>query len=340
MIYAGHSITSAKDPLKKIDLAYLYNSLKTPKIHIRDLIKRLQISQQLDVKQYQQNKRLLPYVVCANFSPPYRKKENFVFTEYFILDLDHFRDKGLELSDIRAKVQQDSQVCLAFISPSNDGLKLIFRLKEKCRDINLYSLFYKSFAKKFASRYNLNQVVDKATSDVTRACFISCDDEAYYNPNSEMIDIGAYLPLHNSDMLLGAFKAEVKAIEQEEKKTKEEAQSGVKKPIDPDDAVMQKIKQQLNPKLQNKVAKECYVPSELQSVVEGLKQFIEDNGLVIEDIASIQYGKKIKASLGLKKAEVNLFYGKRGFTVVISPRTGTDPSLNEVLALLVNSYID
>ncbi len=340
MIYAGQSITSAKDTLKKIDLAYLYNSLKEPKEHIRDLIRRLQISQQLDVKQYQQNKRLLPYVVCANFSPPYRRKENFIFTEYFILDLDHFRDKGLDISQIRARVQQDSQVCLAFISPSNDGLKLIFRLKEKCRDLNLYSLFYKAFATQFASRYNLNQVVDGVTSDVTRACFISSDEDAYYNPNSEFVDISVYLPINNSDMLMTAFKSDVKAIKQEEKKKQEELKSGVKKPIDPDEDVMQKIKQQLNPSLKNKKPKECYVPSELQVIVEGLRQFVEDNGLVVEEISSIQYGKKIKANLGLRKSEVNLFYGKRGFTVVISPRTGTDSELNEVLALLVNSYID
>ena len=43
--------------------------------------------------------------------------------------------------------------------------------------------------------------------------------------------------------------------------------------------------------------------------------------------------------MGLKKAEVNLFYGKRGFTVVKSPRSGTDATLNGLLADTVNTII-
>ena len=40
-----------------------------------------------------------------------------------------------------------------------------------------------------------------------------------------------------------------------------------------------------------------------------------------------------------KESEINLFYGKRGFSVVISPRLGTNEELNELLADLVKSFL-
>lgn len=60
----------------------------------------------------------------------------------------------------------------------------------------------------------------------------------------------------------------------------------------------------------------------------------------LTEIINIQYGKKLRMSLGLKQAETNLFFGKRGFTVVVSPRCGTDSELNNVTADLIRSYIE
>ena len=43
--------------------------------------------------------------------------------------------------------------------------------------------------------------------------------------------------------------------------------------------------------------------------------------------------------MGIKHAEINLFYGKRGFKIVESMRAGTDGELNKLMAELVDSYI-
>ena len=43
--------------------------------------------------------------------------------------------------------------------------------------------------------------------------------------------------------------------------------------------------------------------------------------------------------MGLKQAEVNLFYGKRGFSVIQSPRTGTNPELNVLMVDLIKQYL-
>lgn len=58
------------------------------------------------------------------------------------------------------------------------------------------------------------------------------------------------------------------------------------------------------------------------------------------EIKNIQYGKKMRFALGLKQAELNLFFGKKGFSVIVSPRTGTDEGLNQLMVDLVSNYIN
>jgi len=70
-----------------------------------------------------------------------------------------------------------------------------------------------------------------------------------------------------------------------------------------------------------------------------IKQFIEATGVQVTEIINIQYAKKIRARLGQREAEINLFYGKRGFSVVISPRSGTNEELNDLLAEIVNNFL-
>ena len=37
---------------------------------------------------------------------------------------------------------------------------------------------------------------------------------------------------------------------------------------------------------------------------------------------------------------VVLFFGKKGFSVIVSPRTGTDEGLNQLMVDLVSNYIN
>ena len=85
---------------------------------------------------------------------------------------------------------------------------------------------------------------------------------------------------------------------------------------------------------------EAYVPPQLVEIMEDLKRYIEDTGLIVTEIQSIQYGQKIRMKMGLKQAEVNLFFGKRGFSVVKSPRCGTNAELNDICSTLIQNFID
>ena len=334
MLLFGTNIQSAADELKKVQEEYLYNSLRNPKPAIAATIQQLRIVYSMDAKGYAQLKRKLPYFVCGQFNPPFRRKENFAYTESFILDFDHLSSKQLSLKAIHDNIIQDEQVMMCFTSPSEDGLKVMFRLKERCYDAGLYSVFYKAFAATFAMRHNLTQVTDSKTSDVTRACFVSIDPNAYFNPNSTPVDIKAYLDEANPDAL---FKMKHEQDEHD-KVSKKSDDKQASLPKDPDRDVLARIRQQLNPKAQVE-QHPAYVPDQLNEIIAELKLFIEETGLQVTEIINIQYAKKIRARLGQKESEVNLFYGKRGFSVVISPRLGTNEELNELLADLVKTFL-
>lgn len=334
MLSVGSNIISSADALNKVKVDYLYHSLRNPKPEIVSRMNKLRIIRNLDTKQYSMQKRQLPYVVCGMFNPPYRRTENFAYTEYFILDIDHIYDKGLDIAAIKERLKADPRVMLCFLSPSEDGLKVLFHLKERCYDAGLYSLFYKAFLKDFSMHYGLEQAIDERTCDVCRACFISIDADAYYNPDAETVDMNFYLPKDDVSMLFD-LKASLA------KEAKEQASSAEKeeRSMDPDADVMQRVKALLNPKAAAKQKPAPYVPQRLDDIMDELKHYVEETGVQLYEVQDIQYGKKLRFRMGQKLAEVNLFYGKRGFSVVQTPRGGTSAELNELMVQLVNGFI-
>jgi len=337
MIMAGKNITAADDKLQKMTVDMLYHSLKSPKPEIEAMIRQLRIVYGIDKNAYSRQKKALPYFVCGSFNPPFRKKENFAFTELFILDIDKVSGKDISIETARQKIEQDERVLMCFASPSNDGLKVMFRLSERCYDPGIFSLFYKRFAYDFAMQYTIQQVIDSKTSDVSRACFISADPNTYYNPQATPVNLKAFVD-EEDPLKLFQDKADIEKIEKGQK-TWAQAMGPAHDP-EPDKEVMDKIKAKLNPNARTTKEKAPgFVPEELNEVIEGLQNYINETGLVVTEIINIQYGKKIRVKMGLKKAESNLFFGKRGFSVVISPRTGTDGELNEVVAGLIQTYI-
>lgn len=334
MISIGANITNSAEPLHKVTVKYLHDSLRNPRPEIASAIRQLRVAREIDGKQYSLLKRRLPYIVCGMFNPPYRRTENFAYTEYFIIDIDHLSEKGFSIPELRARIEKDERVLLSFLSPGEDGLKVFFRLKERCYDSGLYPVFYKAFLAQFSQQYDLQQVVDTRTSDVARACFISVDPDAYYNPEALAIDMAAFADLDNPFAL----------FEQKRKQEKEakanEASSAPKErgASDPDQEAMDRIKQLLNPKAK-KERPPVFVPHELDEMMSVLKPYIEQAGVVVTEVVNIQYGKKIRFKMGMKQAEVNLFYGKRGFSVVQSPRTGTNADLNQLMADLITGFI-
>lgn len=333
-LMAGRNIRQKNDPLQKVAISRLYAATKNPKPVILNQIKQLRTILTIDPNRYRQLKVNLPYVVCGNFHPPYRRNEYFGSINHFILDIDHLADKEADVQSLKKKLQSDERVELLFLSPSNGGLKVFFQLQQKCFDAAQFSLFYQTFTKRFSEQYQLSQVIDTATSDVTRACFVSWDPEAYFNPSSKCITMADYIDFDD-------HKA-VRKIQKAKNLSKKDGRQklNLKEPLT--DELWKTIKSKLGPGKRQKPDKIIHVPGALEPIVPSITQGVEKYGIKVRDIINIHYGKKFVFSFGNGCwAEINVFYGKKGFTVVKSPKRGRDPRLEGIVyELLCEIFYD
>jgi P4 family phage/plasmid primase-like protien len=108
----------------------------------------------------------------------HRKQDALIQHAGFIcVDLDDLgRDK---VAEVRAKLQRSLYLWAIFMSPSGDGLKVIFRVPA---DAKKHKASFRAVEKHVRELTGLQ--IDKACSDVARLCFLSHDPDAYLNENA------------------------------------------------------------------------------------------------------------------------------------------------------------
>lgn len=322
MLQYGTKITSVDDVLQKITPERIYQAIIHPKPTFLKQMERLRMVRSIDERQYRRLKRDLPYFVCGRFHPPYRRKENFAAIRHFVIDLDHLKSAGIHLPDLRAKLIQDERLQLLFVSPGGDGLKLLFQLRENCTDPGLYSLFYQAFQQKLALKYGLEKVVDARTHDVTRACFLSVDKQAYYREQAQAIVLTDYFDPQSPDIQ--------RELAQGQKVLREAsiAPKPEKEPLG--DETLLAIKKKLNPNFRPRKPKQAYVPPELDEAMPAIEKRLQELDIVLLEQSGINYGRKLRIGAGKHWAALNIFFGKRGFSVVKTTQTGSHPALADL----------
>lgn len=323
----GKSITQSGDPLFPVKLSRLFIGISKPKQAFKDKITQLRSVKAFSPDKYRMLKKDLPYFVCGAFSPKIRRREHFLSINCFLLDLDYLTGAEVNKSLLFDKLKKIPEVKMMFTSPSGDGLKIMFLLKEKCVDSSLFSTFYKIFAARFAEKYNLQDVTDIKTSDVTRACFMSYDPDAYWCENAVSIDMNTYLNIND----FGAAEQEIKRIDKQEKTLQTPKTDTV-----PSADVLTKIKQKLNPSTKIQKDKRVYVPPEVEKAMDLLNQKLADFNMGIVETTPINYGRKVKIKAEQLWAEINIFYGKKGYSIVRTTKSGS----NEELAVLATRVIE
>ena len=235
-------------------------------------------------------------------------------------------------------LDQDERIVMMFTSPSGCGLKLLFLLDKPCLDYNVYSAFYKQFALEFAREHNIESFIDLKTNDVTRACFLSADAQATFNPTATAIHWENFVNLESVDLFVKDAQVPATNLVGTQDKALMQAKN-----IEPDKETMAKIKERLELNSKKKLPVETrpiYVPEEVTNILSNLKSFVEETGVELYDTKKIQYGIKLMFKTQQLKAEINLFYGHRGYSVVESPKKGTSMELNSMMAQLVNDYVN
>ena len=324
-ISLGKSITRKDDPLTRTKTEHLYRSIRNPGPELSSLINNLRRVQTIDMQRYRELKKRLPYIVCAAFYPSFRRTENFAFSNCFVLDLDHLHGKETTPGKVKELLSTDPSVLMAFTSPGGDGVKVIMKIDNRITEPMKFTLFYRSFAENFSRQYNMEQVIDKRTSDVTRACFLSHDPEIFYNPEAEPVNFNKWFNASDGMLPLTAKKIMLKdGVRNQPANDKGEEKEELPKEL------YDRIRKRLNPNARVSRPKQIYVPEEIEKITGDVIEKFREMGIEMKDVRNIHYGRKFIFTYGHKFAEINIFYGKRGYTVVRSMKNGSDPELLEI----------
>ena len=148
--------------------------------------KTAQLRNTIDPAERRKAKKNLDYVTFSGTFRQSRAKENLIqHSGYICIDLDHIEPPQIEV--IKATLLKDKmlETQLLFISPSGNGLKWVVEV-----DLNIcpdHETNYNGISYYLKNTYpDLLTIdiktIDQNCKDVSRACFLCHDPEAYINP--------------------------------------------------------------------------------------------------------------------------------------------------------------
>lgn len=336
--FGTNLLASGPGSLSRISEAELHSAIAKPAPELADLCAQLRKVYTISKDSYNHMKKKLPFFCGSVFRDNHRKLEHFEEARYMVLDLDHCFKNKEQFEDLKNRLAADERVMLLFESPGGQGLKLVFGLQKPVSSTKQFSDCYKAFAREFAVLHSVEDFVDFRTADATRVCFLCADADARYNPLCIELDPGAYISPYD-------------ALAQEIQPQEEAAPGPAAIEIQPvaaeparaetlDPTQYREILRKLNPSARPlRPAKEYIVPEILEQVVEPVNRVLEAFNLKVREVLSISYGKKWVVEHGVAWGEVNLFYGKNGFSVVKSPKRGANPGLNDLAAELITQAV-
>lgn len=343
MFFYGKNITQSHlETLVQVTSYEIYQKITNPEPETAGLLERLQRIKTIDRKAYDAVKKRLPFFTCSEFANGIRKTENFVAAHGLILDLDHCLLPEENGKKIRSLLTTDPRILLLFTSPGGNGLKIVFRFEVPCTSPKIFSDFYKWFANDFSHKYGIEQFTDFTTHDVSRVCFVSMDKEAHHNPLCEAIDWKPFAAAVVQDCPW--FDSSPDDAGNKEKNNKPETTSGQEvltqkndDSIDPE--TYAQILKKLNPQSHVCKKKIIYVPEQLNKIADPVREEAGKYQIELAEVRDIHYGKKLVFQHGINKAEINVYYGKNGFSVVITPKAGNNEQLAEVVKRITEEAI-
>ncbi|WP_291046785.1 VapE domain-containing protein [Empedobacter sp. UBA1574] len=156
-------VTEIKEGTYKSQILYLRKSLEQGKMEPYEKAK----------------KSLLAFTPSATFKGGRKLDYLQYYNQIIVLDIDKVEKN--KLAEIKQKATELSTTLVAFISPSNNGLKLFIKVStNQDEHKNTYNMVKEFYEKE------LEIEIDKSGKDITRLCFYSYDPEIYFNPNAEI----------------------------------------------------------------------------------------------------------------------------------------------------------
>ncbi len=177
----GKSVRSNK--LQTTSFEEVLHTIKTGSNGIKENIENIRACSDNSTRQ-QLKLQLLPYFNMGQFKNSIRDNAHFERTQHIILDADHI---GVEkIAQLKEQLKQDPTVSLAVISPSGDGMKVMYKLQTPITDEARYRSIYSYQGELFKQKYGLD--VDHV-DDPARACFVTYDPEVYVNFTATLLPV-------------------------------------------------------------------------------------------------------------------------------------------------------
>lgn len=156
-------VTEIKEGTYKSQILYLRKSLEQGKMEPYEKAK----------------KSLLAFTPSATFKGGRKLDYLQNYNQIIVLDIDKVEKN--KLAEIKLKATELSTTFVAFISPSNNGLKLFIKVStNQDEHKNTYNIVKEFYEKE------LEIEIDKSGKDITRLCFYSYDPEIFFNPNADI----------------------------------------------------------------------------------------------------------------------------------------------------------
>ena len=121
------------------------------------------------------------FTVSAIFDEKRQKERVIKYYGVMVLDIDNLKDEE-EVERIKKEIEKIEYTKMVFVSPSGLGLKIIVETNNT--DVERHTEVYKELVNYYGNQLNVK--FDSQTCDVSRLCFFSYDETAYYNCESKI----------------------------------------------------------------------------------------------------------------------------------------------------------
>lgn len=171
--------------LQEISLLEIFDAIRTGKNGLREKIQQIRALPTQDERNALKPE-ILPLFCWSTYKDNRRKNKLLERSHFILLDFDHLNPET-RLAELRAAVRDDRRVYAAFVSPSGDGLKVMYKLDKDVTDPTRYTELYIHYADIFSVEYGCPW--DKSTKDSARGCFLSYDPDIYVNKNATPLPV-------------------------------------------------------------------------------------------------------------------------------------------------------
>ncbi len=315
---------SDRDTLQPVELPQLLERIRQPDYQLRQTIAHIRQVAPVSDGGARSLKARLPYVCASEFTNHIRQTRHFRAAYGMFIDLDQCLRNEQDYDNLSQKLHHDNRIALFYRSPSGHGLKLLFAFDKPVTATKTYSDIYKVFAYRFAREYGLEQYLDSHTHDATRVSFLSDDAQAWANTACTPVKTAYFAvpQLYDEQVQPAAGTNEPTA--------QPDTDQPEQKAVAPDyKRIIARLKGIEKPQ------KEYFVPAELEKTMPAILAALAENGLQTSETRQIQYGRQLHIQRGPDKAVINVYFGKRGYSVVRTNARGSNSELAEAAELLI-----